>query len=665
MGEWIHIGEQRYWVSDDRVAGVLQNYINGLKTRIAKLEEVVAEKDHAFAVLRASRERMMDEYERASRRFLNPPPTSPVGGATSRDAEVSLSSSGGTGGNGGLRMPSQPPIGSTGVNSDTSVPAPKPPEGVRHCCGTCGMLDLCTKLTDEDRENLEWACPEVEPSEECWKATKEPPTPKTLEEKNIDVHGEDFETVEFLIRQYANGDTDKMTSGTVALKNHIVEALNKLDWYRAPDGMGPKTAAILEQLMSRTKGWKPSRGWKSCEGCTEVDDQDCLDEPCGRLRVEAEQRITALEKAAMGYKENAIWLKKRLDEARGRLKGALKEIADQMNDQIRMKNELEAKLRIMSDGFDIVVKSADYWAKKCEDTEAKLAAAEKKANFFSDHGGCRRRIAELEHDLTLSEDVNVKLEADIEKRRADIIKVCDQRDRLIEDNKKMEATIKGFTEMLAEKRTKITNLETENGAIHKCNDELRDKNEALATEVNRLSRAITNHNLADPTTAHVHKLCPCNVPPHPHCQLCGTRMNGPPASDSDIPMCLICHQNMVRANIDDTDERKFTTSDGLVWKCPTGCRIQPLAVPIKDSDPFGEFLAAMRAKFNKALTKDDKRSKEPWVTYNLEWLKERLEDEWDEWQKSLSGEPPIPEGDTDELLDIANFCMFIWKRTRR
>ena len=520
-----------------------------------------------------------------------------------------------------------------------------------------------------------------------------------------------------------------------------------------PEGMDPKTKAILEELRLRTQGWKPSRGWKHCEGCTEVDDQDCLDEPCGRLRVEAEQRITMLEKAAMGYKENAIWLKKRLDEAEGRMKEHYEQIekdqawlwnrihdreaklaaaeeADRLtrmddvwDGQERLIAELEKKLagkheyiqRLLNDWnkvmcamarkaahigeLDALVaslrkehqelmrefmtrhdQSLNAHVGRIRELEEKLAEThrdlgmlvgrqakrvaeleEKAFDYARDEKLWREeamrlrergaqfkgleadrdrliierqkaytaagivtgemrperiaaRIAELEHDLTLSEDVNVQLEARVDNYGKDIIKVCGQRDRLIEDNKKLTDEV----------GLRVAAFRDVQALFMKA---VKERDDALA------------------------ELTASRAPA------------APPAGDPSIPMCLLCHQNMVRANIDDADGQKFTTSDGLVWKCPTGCRIQPPAVPIKGPDPFDEFLAAMRAKFNKALTKDDKRSKTPWATYELSWLMERLEDEWGEWQETISLRDGRPtEGDPEELLDIANFCMFVRKR---
>ena len=70
----------------------------------------------------------------------------------------------------------------------------------------------------------------------------------------------------------------------------------------------------------------------------------------------------------------------------------------------------------------------------------------------------------------------------------------------------------------------------------------------------------------------------------------------------------------------------------------------------------------MRNKFKQTLTKDNTRSKTPWNDYDLQFLNSRLEDEYREYIVSRYG--GIPEEVMDELTDIANFCMFIWTKSR-
>jgi len=52
--------------------------------------------------------------------------------------------------------------------------------------------------------------------------------------------------------------------------------------------------------------------------------------------------------------------------------------------------------------------------------------------------------------------------------------------------------------------------------------------------------------------------------------------------------------------------------------------------------------------------KGDNRRVDPW-TFDLTFLQGRLQDEWNEYAK----EPEVL-GKADELLDIANFCFYLW-----
>jgi len=73
----------------------------------------------------------------------------------------------------------------------------------------------------------------------------------------------------------------------------------------------------------------------------------------------------------------------------------------------------------------------------------------------------------------------------------------------------------------------------------------------------------------------------------------------------------------------------------------------------RETDTFHEFSRAMKVKFDGALYKDKYRSPEPWADFHESMLADRLKEEFDEWLKSR---------ETEELVDIANLCLFIWKK---
>jgi hypothetical protein len=78
---------------------------------------------------------------------------------------------------------------------------------------------------------------------------------------------------------------------------------------------------------------------------------------------------------------------------------------------------------------------------------------------------------------------------------------------------------------------------------------------------------------------------------------------------------------------------------------------------------FQAFAEAMQDKFDEAIHKDKERSPRPWLHYTKTWLNSRLHDEVKEWDEAYSGPMGVrkdfPEAQT-ELLDIANFAMFLW-----
>lgn len=74
-------------------------------------------------------------------------------------------------------------------------------------------------------------------------------------------------------------------------------------------------------------------------------------------------------------------------------------------------------------------------------------------------------------------------------------------------------------------------------------------------------------------------------------------------------------------------------------------------------DERNRFFAAMKAKMAQRSTIPGNTGK-PWADFDHEHLEERLREEINEW---LSLETPgrSLEG-MDELVDIANMCMFLW-----
>lgn len=75
------------------------------------------------------------------------------------------------------------------------------------------------------------------------------------------------------------------------------------------------------------------------------------------------------------------------------------------------------------------------------------------------------------------------------------------------------------------------------------------------------------------------------------------------------------------------------------------------------NDVFDEFADALRKKFNRALEKDNSRSKEPWKEYDASWLLSRLDGEKEEYMRATGNIEKAK-----EAVDIAEFAMFLWKR---
>ena len=74
-------------------------------------------------------------------------------------------------------------------------------------------------------------------------------------------------------------------------------------------------------------------------------------------------------------------------------------------------------------------------------------------------------------------------------------------------------------------------------------------------------------------------------------------------------------------------------------------------------DEFFIFMSLMKAKFLKRQ-REKNRSLQPWDKFDKEWLNSRLLDEFKEWRDSNFNDP-------DELLDIANFSLFLYVRMTR
>lgn len=75
---------------------------------------------------------------------------------------------------------------------------------------------------------------------------------------------------------------------------------------------------------------------------------------------------------------------------------------------------------------------------------------------------------------------------------------------------------------------------------------------------------------------------------------------------------------------------------------------------------FYTFAKEMHKKYASKVREG--RTLTPWKNYSLDFLIERLEEEFGELEKALEGEwseDKIIEV-SQECLDVANFCMFLW-----
>lgn len=83
-----------------------------------------------------------------------------------------------------------------------------------------------------------------------------------------------------------------------------------------------------------------------------------------------------------------------------------------------------------------------------------------------------------------------------------------------------------------------------------------------------------------------------------------------------------------------------------------------MSVPV---DPRSKFFTAMKEKMERRA-REKNRTMEPWKDYDEMYLSARLVEEYHEWMNVVEhggvGSDRLYEA--DELLDIANFCMFRW-----
>jgi len=76
------------------------------------------------------------------------------------------------------------------------------------------------------------------------------------------------------------------------------------------------------------------------------------------------------------------------------------------------------------------------------------------------------------------------------------------------------------------------------------------------------------------------------------------------------------------------------------------------------------FFNAMMEKFE-LRAKEKDRSLEPWKDYSTKFLLDRLRDELIEFAEAITPVDRINDEAAAELLDVANFCMFLWLRWQR
>lgn len=173
----------------------------------------------------------------------------------------------------------------------------------------------------------------------------------------------------------------------------------------------------------------------------------------------------------------------------------------------------------------------------CTNVKAlKVEAGEKLANAALAAELADGRIAELKAKLATAEKSIYDYQVGYMK----------DHDRIDELEAKLAAAVMAGTAMESANRMLKEKLAAayREGATNQFEADKKDR-VVLAAEIERLDKELaklrssfTNHNLTDPTTKHIHTLCPCAVPPHPHCQWCGAKMPiTSPAAEKYCPLC--------------------------------------------------------------------------------------------------------------------------------
>jgi hypothetical protein len=436
--------------------------------------------------------------------------------------------------------------------------------------------------------------------------------------------------------------------------------------------------------IERAEGWKPSRGWKTCEGCTEVDDPDCLDEPCGRFRVEAERRIAEAEANYSGMRASwqaALNRALRAEEGLAAERTARENAEKEMRlDWGRREDIWEGRLAMekakSKTFFEEGIKRADKIAKleaalnKLTNPPTQELAVPKSGYPKADENAWPPNAKKSTHTTEYYNGVLGKIVSDGERGY-----ICTHCGKVI---------------------TKAHHIKPEAYAViyegerfymerHICDDCM--KSHAGAKEGGdggaRMPSGAGIGATPEPMTA-----TSVPAPANPACDSKSPEERNIDAhaeeletmeflirqyaneDESKMLAGAIAYKNHIIGILNRLGWSRVPIPKGHLFeiKCPNcggfwhdptnnvgreelcrKCKLSP--------DVFAEFTAAMREKFNRSLTKGDNRSPTPWTAFSTDWLRGRLEDEWVEWKES-------GEGDPEELVDLANFSLFIWKRMR-
>jgi len=87
-----------------------------------------------------------------------------------------------------------------------------------------------------------------------------------------------------------------------------------------------------------------------------------------------------------------------------------------------------------------------------------------------------------------------------------------------------------LAELAAERKLSADRLvayDIANTTVKKLEAEHAQDWRIISDQQAELARLRSNHNLTDKETNHAHAQCPCTVPPTPHCQWCGAKMDTP------------------------------------------------------------------------------------------------------------------------------------------